>query len=280
MRAAKVTAEQVQEMIQTALAAQATIHQRDSDTREWALITEFETRLLKATAINKTPPGSSTSSTRSTVPRTCLNMGSQSVLYNGLGGTSTSAMSNAAVGRASALASASSSSTSTQEEFYKLLTMDQSKIEKSLNEREEDPVTDSGLVASLKLFDDYNHRGGRKSLRELLGHTWFRILEWVQGVTIPDESDGDSELRNFMESIFNSPESFNIRVETAFLAQKVELVKGRVSLDAMQTDAARFAATLDDWVPGVPDSNDRALNERLVSYFYNGIEPKPLRLLV
>ena len=53
-------------------------------------------------------------------------MGSPSVLYNGLGGMSKSAMSKAAVGRASALASAFSSSTSTQEEFYKLLTMDNS----------------------------------------------------------------------------------------------------------------------------------------------------------
>ena len=86
-------------------------------------------------------------------------MGSPSILYNGLGGTSTSAMSKAALGRESALASASSSSTSTQEDFYKLLIMGQSKTEKSLNEREEDPVTDSGLVASLKFFDDYNHRG-------------------------------------------------------------------------------------------------------------------------
>ena len=120
-------------------------------------------------------------------------------------------------------------------------------------------------MASLKFFYDYNHRGGRKSLRELLGHTWLRTLERVQDVPIPDESDGDPELRNFLESIFNSPESFNIRVETAFLAHKVELVKGRVSLDAMQSYAARFAAALDDWVPRFPDSNDRALNARLVS---------------
>ena len=95
-----------------------------------------------ASAVPTLPASPTNSSTRSTVPRTRLNMGSPSVLYNGLGGTSTSAMSKA-VGRASALASASSSSTSTQEDFYKLLTMDQSKIEKSLNEREEDPVTDS-----------------------------------------------------------------------------------------------------------------------------------------
>ena len=92
MDASKLTAEQVQEMIQTALAAQATIHQRDSDTRERALIKDFETRLLKATVVNKTPPGSPTSSTGSkvlTVPRTCLNM-ETSIIYNGLGGTSNS----------------------------------------------------------------------------------------------------------------------------------------------------------------------------------------------
>jgi len=72
-------------------------------------------------------------------------------------------------------------------------------------------------------------------------------------VPIPGESDGDSALRNFLESVFNSPESFNIRMETAFMALKVESVKGRVSLDAMQSYAARFAATLDDWVPRFPD---------------------------
>ena len=83
--------------------------------------------------------------------------------------------------------------------------MDQTKIEKSLNERNEDPVTDSGLVASLKFFDDYNHKGGRKSLRKFLGHTWLRTLERVQGVTISDESEGEGDLRNFLETIFNSP---------------------------------------------------------------------------
>ena len=181
-------------------------------------------------------------------------------------------MSKAVVGRASALASASSSSTSTQEDFYKTFSMDQTKIEKSLNEQDEAPVTDSGLVASLKFFDDYNHRGGRKSLREFLGHTWLR--------TDSDESDSDSELRNFLESIFNSPESFNIRVETSFLTHKVELVKGRVTLDAMQSYAARFAATLDDWIPRLPDPHDRSLNKRSVGYFYKGIEPEPLRMLV
>ena len=111
-------------------------------------------------------------------------------------------------------------------------------------------------MASLKFFDDYNHKGGRKSLREFLGHTWLRTLERVQGVIIPDESEGEGDLRKVLETIFNSPESFNIRVETASLL-KVELVKGRLSLDAMQSYAARFAATLDYGVPKFPDPNDQ-----------------------
>ena len=158
--------------------------------------------------------------------------------------------------------------------------MDQCKNEKSLKERKEDPVTDSGLVASLKFFDDYNHMGGRKSLREFLGHIWLRTLERVQGVPIPDESDGDSALRIFLDSVFHSPESFNIRVETDFVAITMELLKGRVSLDAIQSYAARFAATLHDWLPSIPNPHDRALNKRLVSYFYKGIEPEPLRSLI
>ena len=237
-----ITAEAIQQMIQEALAAQAEAHRKELA----AQAAHFQT----SSAV-PTPPSSPTnSSTRSTVPRGIrLNMGSpSSVLYNGLGGTSTSAMSQAAVGPASALASASSSSVSTQEDFYKLLTLDLSKNEKSLNERNEDPVTDSGLVTSLKFFDEYNHLGGRRSLREFLGHVWLRTLERVQGVSIPHESDGASALRHFLDSVFHSPDSFNIRVETDFVAVKLELLKGRVSLDAMQSYAARFAAILDDWV--------------------------------
>ena len=211
-------------------------------------------------------------------------MGS-SVHYNGLGGTSTSAISQAAAKRASALASAtsassSSPSTSVEEDYYKTFSMDQTKIEKSLKEREEDPVTDSGLVASLKFFDDYNHHGGRKFLRDFMGQTWLRTLEWVQGVTVPDESEGAADLSIFLDSVFNSPGSFNTRVETAFLLHKLEVVKGAVLLEVIQLYAARFAATLEDWIPRFPSPNDRVLNERLVSYFYKGIEPKPLRTLV
>ena len=145
--------------------------------------------------------------------------------------------------------------------------MDQTKIERTLLERESNQVTDSGIVASLKFFDDYIHRGGCKSLREFRGQTWLRTLERVQGVTIPDESDGEADLWSFLESVFNSPESFNIRIEAAFLCNTVELVKGKVSLDVMQSFSARFAATLDNWVPRFPDPNDRSLNERLVGYF-------------
>ena len=38
----------------------------------------------------------------------------------------------------------------------------------------------------------------------------------------------------------------------------------------MQLYAARFASTLDDWIPRLPSPNDRVLNECFVSYFYKG----------
>ena len=48
----------------------------------------------------------------------------------------------------------------------------------------------------------------------------------------------------------------------------------------MQSFAASFAATLDDWIPRFLDPHDRSLNERLVGYFYKSIEPEPLRMLI
>ena len=114
------------------------------------------------------------SSTRSTIKRTTLDVDSSLLYKNGLGGTSTSAISQAAVNRHTS--AVPPSTTSAQEDFYKIFSMDQTKIERSILEREEQ-VTDSGLVASLKFFDDYNHREGRKSLREFLGQTWLRTLE-------------------------------------------------------------------------------------------------------
>ncbi len=217
-----------------ALAAQAATHRQDMDAQAARL------QRPSSSAAPSSPASSTASSTRSTVPRTRLNMSSPSLVYNGLGGTSTSVLSQAAVGRASA----SSSSVSSPEDLYKLLTLDQSKNKRSFTERKEDPVTESGLVSSLKFFDEYNHLGGRRSLSEFLGHTWLRTLERVQGVPVPDESDGDSALRIFLASVFHSPDSFNIRVETDFLAVKLELVKSRVSLHAMQSYAARFAKTI------------------------------------
>ena len=105
-------------------------------------------------------------------------MGS-SLIYNGLGGISISAISQAAAHRHT---SAVLSSTPAPEDFYKLFSMDQTKIEKrSLLEREENQVTDSGLVESLKFFDDYNHRGGQKSLRDFLGPTWLRTWSEFRG---------------------------------------------------------------------------------------------------
>ena len=109
-----ITEEAIQILIQDALAAQADNHR----TELAALAARFQNS--SASAVPTTPASPTASSTRSTVPRTHLNMGSPSLVYNGLGGTSTSALSKAAVGQASALASASSSLTSTQEDFYNL----------------------------------------------------------------------------------------------------------------------------------------------------------------
>ena len=180
-------------MIQEALATQAEAHNKELAEKLAEQAARFRTS--SASAAHTTPVACSptVSSTRSTVPRTRLNMSSPSLVFNGLGGTSTSAMATAAVNRASVLASASSSSNPAQEDFYATFARDQTKIEQSLIERDKDPVTDSELLASLKFFDGYNHKGGRRSLREFLGHTWLRTLERVQGVTIPDESKGAGE---------------------------------------------------------------------------------------
>ena len=113
-----ITEEAIQILIQDALAAQADNHR----TELAALAARFQNSSAFAVPTTPASPTASptASSTRSTVPRTHLNMGSPSLVYNGLGGTSTSALSKAAVGQASALASASSSLTSTQEDFYNL----------------------------------------------------------------------------------------------------------------------------------------------------------------
>ena len=136
-----ITAEAINQMIQEALATQAEAHNKELAEKLAEQAARF--RSSSASAAHTTPVASPTaSSTRSTVPRTRLNMSSPSLVFNGLGGTSTSAMATAAVNRASALASASSSSNPAQEDFYATFARDQTKIEQSLIERDEDPVTD------------------------------------------------------------------------------------------------------------------------------------------
>ena len=92
-----ITAEAIQQMIQQALDTQAEAHRKELA----AQAVHYQTSSAVPSPPLASPPNSST---RSTVPRGIrLNMGSpSSVFYNGLGGTSTSAMSKAAVGRASA----------------------------------------------------------------------------------------------------------------------------------------------------------------------------------
>ena len=79
----EINAERIQLMIRTALAAQAEVYAKESTDRKCILLADFEVRLQHATAVNHTPPASPNSSTRSTIPKICLNMGSPSVLYNG-----------------------------------------------------------------------------------------------------------------------------------------------------------------------------------------------------
>ena len=93
----EINAERIQHMIQTALAAQGEVYKKESADRERTLLADFEVRLRHATAVT-TPPASPNLSTRSTVKRTTLDMGS-SLVYNGLGDTSTSAISQAAAHR-------------------------------------------------------------------------------------------------------------------------------------------------------------------------------------
>ena len=77
-----ITEDVIQKLIQDALAAQADTHR----TELAALAARFQN--FSASAAPTTPASPTASSTRSTVPRTRLNMGSPSLVYNGLGGTS------------------------------------------------------------------------------------------------------------------------------------------------------------------------------------------------
>ena len=86
-----ITAEAIQKLIQDESAAQAEVHR----TELAALAAHLQNSPASPV---RTPPASPRSSTRSTVKRTTLNMGS-SLVYNGLRGTSTSAISQAAAHR-------------------------------------------------------------------------------------------------------------------------------------------------------------------------------------
>ena len=45
----------------------------------------------------------------------------------------------------------------------------------------------------------------------------------------------------------------------------------------MQPYAATFAAELDDQLPKIADSNNRIVQDMLISYFYKGLQPEYLR---
>ena len=72
------------------------------------------------------------------------------------------------------------------------MSLSQSQVEKDLIQRPDDPVTEKGLYARLQSFDAYNELGGRKGLREVMGVKWHRVLELTRGVSVPDDSRGDS----------------------------------------------------------------------------------------
>ena len=92
MATAGITEEAIQQMIQdavvAALASQAATHRQDMDAQAARL------QCPSSSAAPSSPASSAASSTRSTVPRTRLNMSSPSLVYYGLGGTSTSVLSH------------------------------------------------------------------------------------------------------------------------------------------------------------------------------------------
>jgi len=120
------TEEAIKILIQQALTAQAEIHRKEL-AEQTRVSDEIVARLQRSSSSAVRTPPLSPSSTRTTVPRARLDMGSPQIVYNELGGTSTSALSQAAVARATGLASASSSLTSKGES---LSTLDDGSIQK------------------------------------------------------------------------------------------------------------------------------------------------------
>ena len=125
------------------------------------------------------------------------------ISYNSMGGIYTTPL--ATMARPSLTTSTGTSTTSSggsiqasgPQEYFQTLTINQSQVEKDLVQRPDDPVTEKGLYARLQAFDDYNNLGGRKGLREVMGVKWLWVLEVTRGVSVPDDSQGESELRIF-----------------------------------------------------------------------------------
>ncbi len=200
---------------------------------------------------------------------------SSGITYNSRGGIYTTPL--ATMTRPSLTNSTGSPTTSSgggihasgSQEYFQALTITQSQVEKDLVQRPDDPVTEKGLYARLQAFDDYNNLGGRKGLREVMGAKWLRVLEFTQGVLIPDDSRGDSELRIFLETLFISTNTQNFRLERAF--QTIRMPKKAITIETMQLYAAEFAAELADQLPKIADPNDRLIQEARISYFYKGL---------
>jgi hypothetical protein len=108
-----------------------------------------------------------------------------------------------------------------------------------------------------------------------MGAKWLRVLEFTQGVSVPDESTGDSELRIFLETLFASTNSQNFRLEQAF--ENIRMPKKALTIENMQLYAAEFAAELGDQLHKLADPNDRVVQEVIIGYFYKGLHPDYLR---
>ena len=196
--------------------------------------------------------------------------------YNSMGGISSTPLATMSrpsysvpAGPTSASSGGNSPTASAQSaaaEYFQTKSLNQSLVKKDLVQRPDDPVTEQGLYDDPvteqgfdrrpNCLDDYNELGGRKGLREVMGIKWLRILEFTQGVSVPDESRGDSELRIFLESLFVSSNTQNFRLERAF--GKIYMPRKALTVKAMQLYAAStFAAELDDQLPKIEDSNYR-----------------------
>ena len=203
------------------------------------------------------------------------------ISYNSMGGIYTTPL--ATMARPSLATSSGTSTTSSgggiqtssSHEYFQTLSINQSQVEKDLVQRPDDPVTETGLQARLQAFDDYNNLGGRKGLREVMGAKWLRVLEVTQGVSVPDDSQGESELRIFLEALFYSTNAQNLRLERSL--GQIRMPKKALTIEAMQLYAAEFAAELNDQLPKIADPNDRVVQEAIIGYFYKGLHPEYLR---